>query len=543
MVILFTYLFLMAVISYTLSRGYFRELLREIRLDNYEDQRILKTNLTTKVFLQIIPLFMIAILFTSLVGYTRLTKERGDLIFSNYQRQLTKIGNRNTIYNESQIIGLLSKIDLEHQNDLKFLITPQGKVKTFPPTGLSKFFIKYTREIAFHYQGHTYAEYGSDIQGAVKKLTGANGDWIIGVEYNTASSEIFIYFSITLLALLSVAIFIAYFYGKTLSDDIKAIAAHLTEIAEREDRQLNEQIPVISNDEIGELEIAFNKIQEREKEHLETIQKNQLMLQERERLVSLGQMIGGIAHNLKSPIMSIAGYMEDLNDLINELTESITNPGVTKEDYLEIAADMLKDLTDMKPYCSYMSDLLTAVRGQTVQLNASTHSSFSIEEVVTRIELLINFELKKYNCKMNIKLKVDPHLEIKGEVSNLVQVLHNVIFNAIQSYPEKDGGVIDFIIENSIVGDSTVENSTVENSNERLLFIIKDYGKGIPADIQNKLFSQMITTKGNKGTGLGLYLSYLSIKGRFGGDLYFESKENEGSTFYISIPAASRPLT
>lgn len=519
--ILFTYLFLWAVISYTLSRGYFRDLLRKIQLENYDDEKIYKITLKTKAFLQIIPLFAIAILFTALVGYTQIAKERGNLIFHNYLRQLNKIGNSTTIYTESQIIDLLSKIELEQKNDVKFLIAPDGKIKTFPQTVLSKFFIKYTKDIAFKYQGHTYAEYGSDDQGTVKKLKGGNGDWIIGIKYNAASHEIFVSFMITLVALLSTAVFVLYFYAKTLSDDIKTIAANLSEIAETEDQRLEEKIPVISNDETGELEAAFNKIQERVKKHIEMIKKDQIMLMERERLVSLGQMIGGIAHNFRSPIMSVAGYIEDLKDLVNELKESLDNPCVLRDDYVDIADDMLRDLNDMKPYCSYMSDLLSAVRGQAVQLNASTHYNFYVEEVVTRIELLVNFELKKYNCKMNVKFDVDPRIQINGEVSNLVQVLNNIIYNAIQSYPEKEGGIIDL---------------KIECVNDRLLFSVKDYGKGIPFDIQNKLFSQMVTTKGTKGTGLGLYMSYLTIKGRFNGDLYFESKENEGTTFYISIP-------
>jgi signal transduction histidine kinase len=59
---------------------------------------------------------------------------------------------------------------------------------------------------------------------------------------------------------------------------------------------------------------------------------------------------------------------------------------------------------------------------------------------------------------------------------------------------------------------------------------------GIPEDIQQKLFKEMVTTKGTMGNGLGLYMSYATIKGRFGGDLWFESEYGKGTTFYISIP-------
>lgn len=61
---------------------------------------------------------------------------------------------------------------------------------------------------------------------------------------------------------------------------------------------------------------------------------------ESERLSSLGQLIGGIAHNLKTPIMSIAGAAEGLNDLIKEYDSSIDDPTVNSQDHHEIASDM-----------------------------------------------------------------------------------------------------------------------------------------------------------------------------------------------------------
>ena len=55
-------------------------------------------------------------------------------------------------------------------------------------------------------------------------------------------------------------------------------------------------------------------------------------------------------------------------------------------------------------------------------------------------------------------------------------------------------------------------------------------------EVQNKLFKEMITTKGKNGTGLGLYMSYSTIKGKFNGNITFESKEGVGTTFTITIP-------
>jgi signal transduction histidine kinase len=518
-IMIFSVVSLTSIVSLVFSRKLFTQILLETDIGlKLEGLRI---KLRNKIFLQIVPMIIASILFTSLIGYSRLIEEKGILLYKVFKAQLIDIYKKpQAVFNENQIKQLLNKVKFDNNNGSTFIVTPKKQIVTSNGKSLNKIFTIYLFDYFSKYNGHIYDATG-ETQGAAIKIKGVDGEYIVGIKYEVVSNKAAIYFLIGFIILFMINILILSYFSKSLAGDISLVADNLSEIAEGTDVNIEKRIPITSNDEIGDLVIAFNKIQEREKQNIETIKKDQIMLMERERLVSLGQMIGGIAHNFRSPIMSVAGYIEDLKDLVNELKESLDNPCVLRDDYMDIADDMLRDLDDMKPYCSYMSDLLSAVRGQAVQLNASTHYNFYVEEVVTRIELLVNFELKKYNCKMNVEFNADPHIQIKGEVSNLVQVLNNIIYNAIQSYPENEGGIIDF---------------KIVCVNDHLIFSIKDYGKGIPFDIQNKLFNQMITTKGTKGTGLGLYMSYLTIKGRFNGDLYFESKENEGTTFYISIP-------
>jgi signal transduction histidine kinase len=127
------------------------------------------------------------------------------------------------------------------------------------------------------------------------------------------------------------------------------------------------------------------------------------MLIESEHLASLGQLIGGIAHNLKTPIMSVAGGLEGLSALIDEYGESIGDSEVTAEDHREIADEMRAWIGKMKNYTAYMSDIITTVKGQAVQLTASTTGSFSIKELIKRVEILMNHELKRYSCSLSVK--------------------------------------------------------------------------------------------------------------------------------------------
>jgi signal transduction histidine kinase len=85
-------------------------------------------------------------------------------------------------------------------------------------------------------------------------------------------------------------------------------------------------------------------------------------------------------------------------------------------------------------------------------------------------------------------------------------------------------------------GKSGTIKLSVEDKDEGILFTIKDFAKGIPEKIKSKLLREMVTTKGKDGTGLGLYMSHSTIRGRFGGKMWFESEEGKGTTFYIQLP-------
>ena len=103
----------------------------------------------------------------------------------------------------------------------------------------------------------------------------------------------------------------------------------------------------------GELTVAFNQIQKMTSDYLSQIESNQNMLMEKERLASLGQLIGGIAHNLKTPIMSISGAAEGLSDLVKEYDESIGDAEVTNDDHHAIAKDMSEWIEKIKSYTKF----------------------------------------------------------------------------------------------------------------------------------------------------------------------------------------------
>ena len=254
---------------------------------------------------------------------------------------------------------------------------------------------------------------------------------------------------------------------------------------------------------------------------MQALKDNQDILIERERLASLGQLIGGIAHNLKSPIMSISGATEGLIELIKEYEESIVDKDVTIDDHLAIANDMKDWISKIKSYLEYMSDIITAVKGQAVALSENTVDSFTVEKLTKRVDILMKHELKKALITLNLDLKVPTSFMIHGNINGLVQVINNMISNAIQAYKGKEGQTIDLII--------TQEKNDV-------IVSVRDYAGGLPKEVQEKLFKEMITTKGKDGTGIGLFMSYSNIRAHFNGDITYSTEEGKGTIFNIILP-------
>lgn len=257
------------------------------------------------------------------------------------------------------------------------------------------------------------------------------------------------------------------------------------------------------------------------KQDIQTIQNNQDMLMEKERLASLGQLIGGISHNLKTPIMSISGAAEGLTDLINEYDASIGDPEVTNNDHHAIANDMREWITKIHSYTAYMSDIITAVKGQAVNLSENENNEFTVDKLFKRVNILMKHEISNASLTLAIDVQVPSATTLVGDINSLVQVINNLITNAIQSYNGRKGEEIKVL---------------AQKLDNNLIISVIDHGCGMTKEVQDKLFNTMITTKGKNGTGLGMFMSYSTIKGHFNGDITFETEVNKGTTFNVILP-------
>ena len=376
-------------------------------------------------------------------------------------------------------------------------------------------------EFAESHNNRVYEAYTIDEQGVIDKVQYRGEEYTVGIHYEVVSSSLLSYFLFSSGLLFIFNLIILRYVVKSINNDLENVTEGMENILKNNENIQDNKLPLTSNDIVGELVEAFNEIQEMTKENIEKIHNNQDILMERERLASLGQLIGGIAHNLKTPIMSIGGATEGLENLIKEYDESIDDPLVNSQDHHDIAKDMQTWIVKIRSHLEYMSDIITTVKGQAVAFANEKDISFTVGELVKRVNILMKHELKNAYTYLNVIMKTDENLILSGDVNNLVQVVNNMVSNSIQAYNGKQNQNIE------------LEVNKKEND---IIFSVRDYAGGLPKEVQEKLFKEMVTTKGKNGTGLGLYMSYSNIKAHFGGDITYETVEGKGTTFNIIIP-------
>lgn len=248
------------------------------------------------------------------------------------------------------------------------------------------------------------------------------------------------------------------------------------------------------------------------KENLELL-KN---LTDKEKYYTFFHLIGGIAHNLKTPLMASLGGVEILNKSTGRLIElnKISSGRFDNKEFESIINKKIKWEKILKDNIEHISETIHFIQNHSI-----TDDFITIESLVKKIKIFMGFELSKNSCLLNSNINVP--LDYKLE-SSIVQVLNNIILNAVQSYE-------------GLTQDHNVIELNINKSSELLVFEVKDFGRKVPNEVRKEIFSKMVTTKGNGGSGLGLYISQIIIKAKFNGIIYFKSTDNETS-FFIELP-------
>jgi signal transduction histidine kinase len=270
----------------------------------------------------------------------------------------------------------------------------------------------------------------------------------------------------------------------------------------------------MANDKLTETNEKFTAVnKELTAVNKEVVQLNEQIKQYQEKQ---NEFINIMAHELKTPIQSILGYIEILSlepDKKFEYEERIIRNA-------ERLQKTISDILDM-----------SKIDNNALSLNKE---QFNLKETILPIVQDIKKQIIRDNKKVNIVYSnndiQEKDIEIEGDKARIIQVMSNILDNAIKF--TKEGTIsIDLEISRSIDNN----NYNFINSKE-IILSIKDSGKGIDSETFPHLFSKFFSRSGIGGTGLGLYICKFIVEAH-GGKIWANNNGNgKGATISFSLP-------
>lgn len=250
------------------------------------------STLKTKIFIIILPMILVALVFTSLLGYSRIVEEKSQYMYLSNEMLLEQnfIKKDYTLYEARTI---LENIKLLQNNDTGFIIYENGNYETLNASSLSNFFIKYTLLNSASHENRTYETYGIDVQGAVKEINIDGNKAYIGIAFNIVTMNTLIYFLVGIIILFVINCIVLYYIANSLADDTKKVSEALNNIVKNKNKKQKKYLSITSNDEIAQLVIAFNKIQDITDQYIEEIENNQYVMQRQAQFSILGEFARG----------------------------------------------------------------------------------------------------------------------------------------------------------------------------------------------------------------------------------------------------------
>lgn len=489
--------------SYIVSKKYYDKIIASTYdiTDEYQYKPNKILSMKTALFFQIFPLFLVGIVISLLLGYTRVVNERGNSLYYYYSSQFDEKEIAKNTVNLETLKQNLNKVKLKNPEDFYFIIFPNGyEYKSREDKSLSEFFKKYMYLNYDKTNGRIYEEYGKEEQAFVRRFVDKNGGkWYVGFKYSVSDFNTLYFLCISGLTMIIIYVIITYIWAKNMSLNVNRIVENMNDIIDENKVDLDEALPITSYDELGTLVDSYNRIQKLLSSQIELMEKQA-------QLATLGELAGGMAHDINTPLASIDNSVTILQD------QAEANDKVDSKDILMITSIMDKCV-------NRITSIINSMRNQIRNLGETTEIEMDLKKVIEDSIIIVNNDIIRNNCKVIPDLK---SVTIVGEANKIGQVITNLIVNAAQAYKDKGKS-----------GEIKIKNYSTE---KEAIIEIQDFAGGIPEAIRPYIFKNILTTKGISGTGLGLYLAYSIVKGIYGGKITFEVEDGVGTTFIIRIP-------
>jgi signal transduction histidine kinase len=287
--------------------------------------------------------------------------------------------------------------------------------------------------------------------------------------------------------------------ARSIARPVRAAAAGATRMAGGD---LAVRLPSGGPGEVGELVRAFNVMGERLQSGRAELEEQNEALRESERMKT--ELVNIVSHELRTPLASVLGFTALL------LKRDFDTP--TRRHYLGIVDVQAQRLAAL------LEDFLDVQRIE--------HEGLELEATDVDLGSLLGEQVQLYAAqspthRLELDVGVSP-LRVRADPNRLAQVVGNLLSNAIKYSPE--GSVVEL---------------EARRSNGRVRIAVRDEGRGIAEDQQDRIFTKFFRgdagATGITGTGLGLAVSREIVEAH-GGRMGFESAPALGSTFWVELP-------
>lgn len=291
---------------------------------------------------------------------------------------------------------------------------------------------------------------------------------------------------------------------------------------------------------------------------LRQLKQTQAQLIQNEKMVSLGHLVAGIAHEINNPISFIYGnvayahqYATDLLHLIELYTKHYPEPVLVIQREIEtldlefVAADFPKVLNSMKQGANRIREIVLSLRNFS-RLDEADMKRVNIHEGIDNTLLILQHRLKGHGGNPEIEVKKEygqlPLVECYAGLLN--QVFMNLLSNAIDAL-ETQRSTRRITIRTEVLRGKQLRATNQaqpradnrQSTRDFVVIRIADNGHGIASTVKKQIFNPFFTTKPvGVGTGLGLSIAHSIVVEKHGGTLMCSSSLGQGAEFVIEIP-------
>ena len=188
-------------------------------------------------------------------------EDKSHLLKEHYSYEVYSLIETTSPTSLKEVENMLNGMELMSPNDAVFIIDENNKFLNFNNTEVSDFFIKYALELSDKYDNYVYDYYGTENQGIVIPVDVGGTSLKVVIRYDLSNKYLTNALANIFIILIYAGISV-YFFSNSVSKEISLVAKNMREIAHGNSSELSNRLAVTSNDEIGDLVIAFNEIQE-----------------------------------------------------------------------------------------------------------------------------------------------------------------------------------------------------------------------------------------------------------------------------------------